>query len=78
MNLEGEELELFNLIKGGELMTDEESEYDDDGAETGRLIVRKLAWRSQKLDDLFIKIDNEKPLRAVKWLALCRLVSMND
>eukprot|EP00111_Clytia_hemisphaerica_P013456 TCONS_00039506-protein len=65
MDLEGEELELFNLIKGGELMTDEESEYED-GVETGRLIVRKLAWRSQKLDDLIIKIDTENPLKAVK------------
>uniref|UniRef100_A0A7M5XMX6 Uncharacterized protein n=1 Tax=Clytia hemisphaerica TaxID=252671 RepID=A0A7M5XMX6_9CNID len=66
MNSAGEELELFNLINGGELMTDEEAECDEEGRETGRLIVRKLTWRSLKLDDLITKIDMEKPPKNVK------------
>ncbi|XP_066931821.1 uncharacterized protein C14orf93-like [Clytia hemisphaerica] len=65
MELNGEKQALLGHLKG-ELMTDEESEVDDDGEKTGRLVVRKLLWRSQKLDDLILEIDAHKPLKAVK------------
>ena len=46
-------------------MTDEESEYDEDNNETGRLFVnRRGAIRNWMI--LLIRMDSEKPLKVVE------------